>query len=374
MKLKKIKFITDGIVNYNLLQKIKPIGPTELQINITYLCNSRCKMCNIWKMKPTNEIRFEEWRKIMCDPIFKNIQKLTITGGEPTLHQQMSELIKLYIDSMPKLFSLTIVTNGFLTDRLISETKKNSKLCKKRNIDLKIFVSLDGLDEIHNKVRGIKNAFQKTSSSILKLKALEKKYDFKVSAGGLINKINLNKIEEVEAWCKKHKIPFNYIIIGFHDTYVRNLDRKSSVDFEKKDKNNLFFLLKKLSLRYSILKPKTYLNAFYWGDILNMYKNKSPRTTPCPFLVDAFVIDSFGDVYYCLSERKIGNFKKGSSVSEIYFNKKNLNFRKKIAELSCSTCNSGCFVPSGLAKDFRKVFVFYLKSFFPRFFFNKKGE
>jgi hypothetical protein len=91
-----------------------------------------------------------------------------------------------------------------------------------------------------------------------------------------------------------------------------------------------------------------------------MYKEKNPRTTPCPFLLDAFSLDSLGDVYYCLSQRKIGNCRYGKSVSDIYYDKRNIDYRKRMANNFCLRCNSGCFVTSAIAKDFKKILWYFL--------------
>ena len=100
------------------------------------------------------------------------------------------------------------------------------------------------------------------------------------------------------------------------------LETKKNVDFVSKQKNKLFEVLEKLAIRGSVRN----LRSYYWKDLLHMYRDGKSRSTPCPFLKDQFVIDSFGDVYYCLSERPIGNFRGGKRISDIYYDKDNLQF------------------------------------------------
>ena len=116
-KLKKILTLLQGVYSYNILSHFKPLSPTELQINVTYKCNSRCQMCHIWKMKPKNELKFFEWQKIMKDPIFLTTRRLMIAGGEPILHPKLIKLVKLYLDSMSQLQFLSLTTNGFLPQK-----------------------------------------------------------------------------------------------------------------------------------------------------------------------------------------------------------------------------------------------------------------
>lgn len=355
----KLLTLFKGIYNYNFLHHFKQLAPTELQINVTYWCNSRCQMCNIWKMKPKNELSLSEWKKIMKDPIFLGIKRLMIAGGEPILHPELIKLIKLYLNSMPRLQFLSLVTNGFLPQKTVAVVKTVTDLCKKRGISFSIAVSLDGIGKMHNLIRRIPNAFKKTSTTIMTLKSLQSKHNFGLGASCLICRKNLYHIRKVKAWCKKRNIPINFQLIGFHETYVQNIDQEKSLDFRKKDRKYLYDLLEELANDRSLNDVRSFLRSYFWRDMLNLYKG-GVRTTPCPFLYDAFVLDSLGDVYYCLSEKQIGNCRKGKNVSAIYYNHKNLARRRKMSKSVCLRCNSACFVTSAIAKDFKRLLWFYL--------------
>ncbi|KPL16039.1 MAG: hypothetical protein AMJ93_16155 [Anaerolineae bacterium SM23_84] len=107
--------------------------------------------------------------------------------------------------------------------------------------------------------------------------------------------------------------------------------------------------------------------------MLKMYRDGRPRQTPCPFALDSFVLDAYGDVYYCLSERKIGNclafgttcgvsqthkVSNSAPVSAIYYDLENLAFREELTRSACLQCNSGCFVNVGIKKDLKKYLLF----------------
>lgn len=360
-KLGKISTVTKGIINYNLWRHFKTLSPTELQINVTYRCNSRCQMCQIWKMKPKNELSYKEWQKIMKDPIFRTTKRLAIAGGEPVLHPELVKLTKLFVNSMPQLQFLNLTTNGFLPQRTTRITKSLARLSQKKGIGFSVAVSLDGIGKMHDVIRGAPGAFEKTASTIMALKSLQAKYNLYLGVACLICRKNLHHIKEVKKWCDKRKIPLHFQLIGFHETYVQNIEKKEELDFKKEDEKYLYSILKELAKPSSRKDIRSWLRAYYWKDMHQMYKG-SQRTTPCPFLLDAFVLDSFGDVYYCLSERKIGNCREGKTVSEIYYDPEKLAFRKQLAKTACPKCNSGCFVTSAIAKDFKKFVWFYLTS------------
>lgn len=350
----KILTLLKGIYHYNVLRYFKPLAPTELQINITYRCNSRCEMCHIWKMKPRNELTFAQWKKIMRDPIFSSIERLSIAGGEPTLHPGLIKLTKLFMDSMPRLQTISLITNGLASALAVPYVQKLAFLSQERGINLAIAVSLDGIGKMHDALRGEPGAFKKTSATILKLKSLQPKFKFWLSVVCMICRKNLYHLKEVEEWSRRNKVDLHFQLVGFHETYVQNMDKKNKLDFRDEDKKYLHSILKKLSLKCSWKN----VEAYFWRDMYRMYKNRVLRSTPCSFLLDAFVLDSFGDVYYCLSERKIGNCRRKKSVSEIYYDSENLKFRRWMAENVCGRCNSLCFAYSAIKKDFKK-FIWY---------------
>lgn len=358
-RLKKTLTLLKGIYSYNLLRYFKTLPPTALQVNITYRCNSKCQMCQIWKMRPRNELSFLEWQRIVTDPIFSEVKYLTIAGGEPVLHPELINLMDLFIKSMPKLQFLSLITNGFLTDQVISATKILSNLCQERRINLTVNVSLDGIGSVHDEMRRVPNAFERTKATILALKSLQRKSRLWLVVACVVCRKNLHHLNKIQNWCEEEEIPFNHQLIGFHETYVQNMDKKHELEFRKEDKERLYSLLAQLTSERSFKNPRSYLKSYYWNDMLHLYQG-GLRSTPCPFLLDAFVLDSLGDVYYCLSERTIGNCRKDGNVSKIYYDPKNLAFRKKMAETSCLRCNSACFVASAITKDFKKFLWFYL--------------
>lgn len=357
-KLRKSLDLAKGIVNYNLLYRFKPLSPTGLQINVTYHCNSKCEMCRIWKMKPENEMKYEEWRKAMKEPIFKSIERLTIAGGEPILHPELVKLAKLFIKSMPRLQFLVLVTNGLFPKKTVAATKVIAEIAEKKGINFTVSVSMDGVGKINDKARGVPGAFKKSSSTILALKKLQREYPLWFNVAAVVFHRNLRHLSKLEKWCQQVGVPLNYQLVGFHETYIQNMEEKEKLDFRKGDKELLHSLLKELSDSSLQRDLRAWLRSYYWQDMLALYQG-SKRTTPCPFVLDAFVIDSLGDVYYCLSNRKIGNFRKGKAVSEIYFDPQNLAFRRNLAKTACLKCNSACNVVSAVAKDFKKFVWFY---------------
>lgn len=347
---RQIVDLVEGAWNFNVVSKLKPLYPREMLVNLTYCCNSRCTMCHIWQMKPEKEMDLVDWKKAVKDPIFKEVRGLTVSGGEPMLHSEFNEIIDLFIKKLPKIKELGLVTNGFLTEAIIKKVKLLAKMCVDNDVKLSVSVSLDGVGEIHGTVRGVKDAFKKTEATILILKKLRQEMDnsFNLNVGSVILKQNLDYFEETRNWLQKMEIDHGFQIVGFHETFVNNLGTKEEVGFSEKDKKKLLIVLEKL-------KKDEWMKSYYWNDLKDMYTKGLPRTTPCPFVVDQMVIDGTGEVFYCLSEKSIGNFlREKRSIADIYFDKNNLKIRKERWQTVCRKCNSGCNAKGAIAYDVKK--------------------
>src|SRR5574337_2125147 len=107
------------------------LSPKEICIILTYRCNAKCNMCDVWHYptKSSEEITIKDIEKLPSGLRFINI-----TGGEPFIRQDIAEIIEVI---RPKTGRIVISTNGFFTDRILG-------LCQKYP-DLGIRISIEGL-------------------------------------------------------------------------------------------------------------------------------------------------------------------------------------------------------------------------------------
>jgi len=392
--------IARGFYEYNILRHFRTLPPRQLQINVTYRCNARCTMCNIWQMGERVEMSLEDFSYVLDDRIFQGIERLTLAGGEPSLRRDLLPLTELLVKRMPHLASLTLITNGLAAERVLADSRAMLGLCAERGIHFNVSVSLDGVGQVHDEMRNVPGAFARVERCLMGLKELQTEHPFWLGAGCVITRRNLHHLRELQAWCDGRDIELGFQLVGFHETYVANIERRGELDFEHADWEYLFGFLHELAADRS---PSNFM-SYYWYDMLKMYRDGRPRQTPCPFALDSFVLDAYGDVYYCLSERKIGNCLQGTRykvqdtrckiqdarykmqdaryetkgesseqpiscilypvshtlnpVSAIYYNPDNLAFRTELTHSACLRCNSGCFVNVGIKKDLKKYLWF----------------
>lgn len=120
--------------------------PRFLTYIVTFTCNARCIMCDSWRKPSPNDLTLDE-----IEGIFDQLPELDgvrLSGGEPFVRRDLLEIAHLAQEKLNPLF-LHVTTNGFLTDRIV-------RFCEQRRKDvpLQLLISVDGLAEKHNRVRG----------------------------------------------------------------------------------------------------------------------------------------------------------------------------------------------------------------------------
>lgn len=353
------KAVLRGFYEYNILRRFRPLPLRQLGIDVTYRCNSRCVMCNIWNTEKRPELSVEQYDQILADPLFNTVERLLVSGGEPTLRTDLSDLIEVCFQHMPSLRVLSLVTNGLWPERILATCADIVKRCTARGIRVSISVSLDGLAETHEAMRNIPGAFAKAVETIDGLRKLQEQYDFYLGVGCVICHLNLHQLDAFADWCKERSLPIGFQLVGFHDTYVDNLAQRTVLDFDDSDRPVLYALMEKLAAEKSL----TNTMAYYWSDMLHLYRDGWARQSPCVFLVDSLVLDAYGNIRFCETADNLGNCLVDGSCTELYYSTRAAAMRKAMKNSVCRSCNSGCLVNVALRKDLLKYMRFLLLGF-----------
>jgi radical SAM protein with 4Fe4S-binding SPASM domain len=134
-------------------------APARMDIALTYRCNLQCgkcyRDCSKNSKGMTEELKTEDWITVIKRLWQIGVPNLVFTGGEPTLREDLVQLI-----DEAKEFVTGLVTNGTTLESLVEPLK---------NVSLDyIQVSLEShIPEIHNRLVGAEyNAFEATVRGI----------------------------------------------------------------------------------------------------------------------------------------------------------------------------------------------------------------
>jgi len=182
------------IINNYLYGLSNPNKISYLTFYVNNICQLRCNMCFYWDsmQKKTIQLSIEEIKKIAKS--LPNLLQLSLTGGEPSLRKDLPEVVKTFCD-ISKVAKCSIITNGMLTDRVISMVKKI--LSENKNTSFRLCISIDGIKEIHNKVRGVEKSYDNAVATFFALKELKKEFNnIHVDINTTVSKFNYEKFFE----------------------------------------------------------------------------------------------------------------------------------------------------------------------------------
>jgi len=318
-----------------------PLKPKWVVLMATDMCNSRCNHCNIWKEKSTpNPLTPKELEKIFSDKLFKNVEYILCTGGEATLRTDFKEMIMAMHRALPNAV-IQLSTNAILQEKGLDIVK----FALENNIKFDIGVSLDGIGDAHDKIRGVPGNFEKADWLLKESIKLREKYGpekLHVGAGAVVSDLTVDSIYQTREYAKNMGIDFVeawYNTSSFYGNY--------SEGDKSKIKEKITKIVK--SQCPSVMQDK-------W---LSFLKGKSIKF-PCFAINSFFVLKCNGDIVPCLShwDASIGNV-RDHSPSEVWYGKKAKEARQFVKK--CPGCLNNWGAGWSFESSYYQILFFYLK-------------
>ena len=315
---------------------------------VTYRCNARCTMCNRYKApsKPEEEISIETIKKL------PKMYFTNITGGEPFIREDLPDIVR---ELYKKSDRIVISTNGFFTDRII-------KLCEEfPNVGIRI--SIEGLEETNNKIRGLQDGYNRGYSTLKKL--VEMKHP-DVGFGMTVQDANAKDL--VPLYQKANELNMEFATASLHNSFyfveAKNIIKDRMMvakEFEK--------LINELLNSNS---PKKWFRAYFNHGLIN-YIFAQKRLLPCDMAFDTFFIDPYGDVMPCNGTKNkevMGNL-NDQTWEELWNSEQAEKVRNTVRH-----CNRNCWMIGSVSPAMKKYIwkpaLWVIKHKFLRFFKNEK--
>jgi radical SAM protein with 4Fe4S-binding SPASM domain len=177
--------------------------PQEVSLQLTYRCNLRCVHCYQWNEQGFFRDFSPARQKTELDTeIVANVlrttapvrSKLFLWGGEPLMHSRFGEIAAL-IEQYPR--TVNMCTNGLLFKRKLDDMLRIGE-------GLNLLVSLDGLGEDHEALRG-KGTFKRTTDNIRMMLDLKKEGRFlgELSLSCMVSHVTVGKMYEFMEWAEE---------------------------------------------------------------------------------------------------------------------------------------------------------------------------
>jgi MoaA/NifB/PqqE/SkfB family radical SAM enzyme len=186
----------------------KPLAlPMNLTVSVSYRCNSRCKTCNVWQ-RPNDDFTVEEYDKTF-ESIGGAAYWFTFSGGEPTLRKDLPEIVEAaYRHCHPGI--INIPTNG-IQDKIVPG-RIEQVLQAAPSSEVIVNLSLDGIGEKHDIIRGVKGNFERAMRTYTGLKALKGRYsNFTLGVHTVISNFNVDEFDYIYAFVRDELKPDSFI-------------------------------------------------------------------------------------------------------------------------------------------------------------------
>lgn len=296
---------------------------------VTYRCNARCTMCNRYKApsKPEEELTVELIRKL------PKMNFVNVTGGEPFIRTDLEDIIR---ELYTKTDRVVISTNGFFTDRIISLCEKFPKLG--------IRISIEGLEETNNSIRGLQDGFNRGYNTLKKL--VEMKHP-DVGFGMTVQDKNAKDL--VPLYRLSNELNMEFATASLHNSFYF-VESKNIIHDREMVAQCFEDLINELLNSKS---PKKWFRAYFNHGLIN-YIYGQKRLLKCDMSVDTFFIDPYGDVMPCngTKEKEVMGNLHNCTWGELWNSDQANAVRKKVCN-----CGRECWMIGSVSPAMKKYIL-----------------
>jgi len=169
-----------------------PEGLDSLILFVTNACNLRCGFCCYAEnLNVSKDISLENILKV--SESIGSFRALLVSGGEPFVRGDLDQVL-LAFASNNQISTIYIPTNGWFLEK--TDQTCRSFLEQNHEVVLTIGFSLDGLEEVHDTIRGKKGSFQNACKTIGHLSEMQKQYpNLRVRVNSVVTPDNIHGIQ-----------------------------------------------------------------------------------------------------------------------------------------------------------------------------------
>jgi len=350
-------YLFQGVL-YRLSGSLFTPYPRFVCFPITFRCNSKCQMCNLWQTPDSqDEINLEKIQEVFSNRLLKKVEDVVLHGGEPTLRRDIAQIFAIVTASLPRLKNITSSTNGLQPKLAKKRIGEILSLVDTTKVNLIFTVSIDGLKQAHETIRGIPGGFDRALETLDILQTFQSHYPIEVKIITVVQPQNLKDLQAMKTLADQYgvEIIFQPLMI---DSFYNNspLDPRLTFSKEQYEEYRQFIASTFLHQR----DPK----SLFWQNFLQMMDGKE-RFIPCAY--DRYVLSLYpnGDVLPCAAQSwtLFGNVYE-NPVDKIWFSKKAKDIRIKVQKNLCPKCTFYCGAEYSLKKEFFTFFAYYLRNMF----------
>jgi len=301
---------------------------------ITCRCNLRCEHCLSSAGEPLpNELSTQEAMRLLDYLEYIKVFNISLSGGEPLMRTDIFDIIDY---ASQKKFYIDLLTNGALiTEKVLNRLEES-------NI-FNVQVSIDGIEENHDRFRGKKGTYERAINAIKLLK--DSKYN--VSISSTVTKQNMTEIPQIIDMAIDLGIPsFKTTLFMPAGRGKGNIDKLVLTKQDAKDFACMMIKKKKEVGKSIIINSETESPWLVEGldkRILKSMKFEDSSKIGCTAGTSSLYINSDGEIAPCpfLRDLKAGDVRE-CNIKDIWDNSKTFDIFRNITrgclKGKCSNC------------------------------------
>jgi len=288
---------------------------------------------------------------MLADNVY--FESVSLTGGEPTLRDDLMDIGRLFLS---RSASLTLVTNGAFPDKVYAVLKE---LSREKSKKLYLQLSLEGLEKTHDAIRG-SGSFAKILETLEKLKPLE---GVKIYLVTTLSRLNSSDIVAMIEYFSKYGLEHRFNIARGVDNSLFGLDKDfvnnhTPENFQAnylsiEEINNIHSVLTELNRKIGFWTEHNRLVMKYSLDILKSRK----RQLRCYAGIRDSVLYPNGDVAFCEFMRPFANIRDFDySLRALWRSSRAGESRRHIRDCCCiHSCNLSTSITHDPSLPFNEI-------------------
>ena len=332
-----------------LILKAKAPLPRVCYLLLTTKCNLSCRMCFFECADRKNELgsisqsalTAQEWLKITS--FLPRLCAFSLTGGEPLLYPDFYSLFKV----IGALKPISLETNGTLIDEKAAETLLSLTFTSLTFTGLAVIsISIYGPQEIHNKIAGSTNAFERTIEGIRHLVRIrgDKRLP-RISIRTVILPENAEVLGKMPLLVKK--LGADELIFSHQSTSneIMNFKDETKLDFISGLPEQINGEILRNSLNEAFKSspvPVTINPNFSINETISLYQGQyNANAFDCLFPWTKIIISPYGDIGICpmvwignVNEYPVKEIWNGKQAQDL----RNLILNRSTLPLACAGC------------------------------------
>jgi MoaA/NifB/PqqE/SkfB family radical SAM enzyme len=295
-----------------------------LILSLTSACGCNCVFCGLPDSRPHTVLSPASLVTALEGAPNGRWQEVNITGGDPLVMPAAHRLFPELLARMDRFARLSVSTAGVPAKAALAGL---AALAEVPSLD--VYVSLDGVGGLHDRVRRREGAFAEVSAF---LEAARRRDGITIALTCVINSLNVDGLDELADYAQERGFPVSYAVVNSSDHYIRSLPLY--------DATRLTADQVERALGFLSRRSKQRLN-----EDLRRVMRGGRRELPCRLLHDGVLVTSDGAVSICGTSQRMLLATEPQVTDSAW--RSALGRRQNLLASGvsdvCGTCTSNCY-------------------------------